>query len=218
MVEDGKKFLRSRRPLFYNIRMHIEIIKENADRSKKVLKSDNEYIQEYNKVDKKSEYIQKIFNDYLQYVDDVKNKVVIGDRITNGKYMSFLNGLSNTYISKDIKNSVDYLINNDVVYDKDKKYETDYYIEFLGDEIPDNIKFDDNNKKYRIINRLTKYTKGDKEYEYFIPNFINVKSRAVVNQDKLYPVLMLSTRFNKELGSNNLENWQAMIIIKNIVN
>jgi hypothetical protein len=216
-MEDDRKFLRSRRPLFYNIRMHIELIKEAADRFPKKLWSNNEYILEHNKANPKSVYIQTIFNNFLQYMDDVKANKIKPDNATTGKYSTFLKAMQDNYISKEKMKQVNHLINNDVVYDNTKKFETDYYIEFIED-IPDNIKFEDYGKKYRIISRLSKYGKKGKESEYFIPNFVNVKTRVEVNIEKLYPVIMLSTRFNKELGNNNLENWQAMLLISNIIN
>ena len=216
-IEDDRKYLRSRRPLFYNIRMHIELIKEYADKYPRTLRSNNEYILEHNKANPKSVYIQNIFNKFLEYMEDVKSGKIKPDNNTTGKYTTFLKTMQDTYIPNEKIKQVNHLINNDVVYDNTKKFETDYYIEFLSDEIPATIKYDDYNKKYRIISRLSKYGKNGKESEYFIPNFINVKCRTEVNHDKLYPVIMLSTRFNKDLGNNNLENWQAMIIIKNII-
>lgn len=217
MVEKDRKFLRSRRPIFYKIRMHIEQIKEKCSRNFKRIESTNELVKEFNNAPNRPEFVQKIFDEYLQYTEDVKNEKIPADKVRNGKYVGFLNGMMKIYITPEIKTRVDKLINTDVVYDSKKEFDTDYYIEFT-DEIIENPKFDDYGKKYRIISKMISYSKGSKKIEYFIPNFINVKGRAEnVNTDKLYPIIMLSTRFNKDLGRNNLENWQTMNLIKNFV-
>ncbi len=208
MMKKEGNFLRSKRPLFYNIRMHIEHIKEKADIKKTNIKSNNEFIIGYNDAKVKSEYIQKIFDQYLEYLEGEK------DVVTNSKYLTFLNGMSKIYIDSETNKKIEPLINNDVIYDKDKKTDTDYYIEFFEDL--KFIKKADYNIKYRILSKMEAYNKEGKISEYYIPNYINVKGRAEnINMDKLYPVIMLSTRFNEELGINNLENWQALTLIKN---
>lgn len=230
MTDEGRKFLKSRRPLFYNIRMHIELIKEKSEKYPKKITSANEYIIEYNKSTSKSEYVQKIFDEYLKYTEDVKAGKIEFSSVTNGKYCSFLNGLMNVYINTELKKKVNALINNDVIIDRNKQFDTDYYIEFY-DEITDTIKYDnyqpnkmETKQGYRILNKMKKYAKEDQPDgtrfipEYFIPNFINVKGRAEnVNTDKLFPVMMLSTRFNKDLGNNNLDNWQTLLIVNNVI-
>lgn len=211
MLSKEKSILRSKRPLFYNIRMHIEIIKERANLSKKVLNGSNQFVKEYNEATIKSEYIQKIFNEYLELdksnYDECK------------KYNAFLQGLEKIFITnyckqKDEIRRIDMLVDNDVIYDKTKVFDTDYYIEFFEDN-KDPVKYADNNKKYRILSKLIKYKKEEKIEEFFIPNYINVKGRAEnINKDNLYPVIMLSTRFNEVLGYNNMENWQALVLSK----
>lgn len=218
-VDKCEKYLRSRRPLFYNTRMHFEVIKEHAARYPIRIPSNNEYILNHNKSTNKPEYLQKMFDEYIKYSDNVKNGVIKLDPIVNGKYTQFLSLVVKYYL--DFRGKVDKnpwinrMVNNDVIYDKKREFCTDYYIEFF-DEIPENVKHADNGVKYRILSKLIKYGKNGKESEYFIPNFINVKSRAEdIDGTKLYPVLMLSTRFNAELGFNNLLNWQALSIMKN---
>ena len=208
MKEDDKKYLRSKRPLFYNIRMHIEVIKEKADSLKLKVRSNNEFLINYNNAEVKSKYIQEVFDGYLKYLEGEK------DRETNSKYLTFLNAMSKLYIKDDKK--IEILINNDVVYDKSRTYDADYYIEFYEDL--EFVKKDDYLKKYRILAKMCVYAKEGKRSEFFIPNFINVKGRADnVDESKIYPVIMLSTRFNNELGLNNLENWQALSIMNNFI-
>jgi hypothetical protein len=130
----------------------------------------------------------------------------------NQKYAVLKAKLESVLIRNDKdKNMCNELNMSDVIFDMAKKYDTDYYIVF--DETPKHPFVFKDITKFKILYKQTKYKKGEKIFEYFVPNIINVKGKAETPDPNLtYPVIMVSEKFNSELGMNNL----TMSQIKNI--
>lgn len=250
----NEQYLRSRRPLFYNIRMHIEVIKDEAEKKRVIIKHQNSHIQEYNSACRNGEDLHSLINnkfeDYLKSGDDALSDFLY---FLQERYIR-----NDTYDRKRVE-KVEKLKNNDVIfYDGDKKLFSDIYIHFFKHEYSkEPVKFADYNKKYRILTCLEEYRKLSKEekqklnseemmervddglneeqakrsnikYRYFVTNTINVREEVIFSEKPddvleeqinptLFPVVILSTRFNKDLGLNNLSNKETMTLMNKFI-
>lgn len=191
----SNKLIRSNRPLFFPTNIKYKFLSEET-----------------------SEDYMKICN---QVYENIKNKKE--DKKLINKINSTLISVIKQYHknSKDVINAIQYLENSVAMFDKSKTYDSEYYID-ISDTKPfyHDIKGFIHHSDIDKINIYFKEVVIKKDTDisiYYIPGRVNMDRKIhITNTDNLYPLVMLSDKFNDKYGRNNISISDAIHIFKNI--